>query len=154
MALLVLDGGEQLTEEDEQAILAVREIPNLICVVNKSDLAARLDMEELERRFENVCSVSAVTGDGLKTLEQMITRCFPAGTDEAGSLLTNARQVEAAKRARTSVACALEGLNSAMTPDALLTDAEQAMSALGELTGRSVREDITARIFSRFCVGK
>lgn len=41
-----------------------------------------------------------------------------------------------------------------MTPDALLTDAEEAMAALGELTGRSVREDITDRIFSRFCVGK
>ena len=26
--------------------------------------------------------------------------------------------------------------------------------ALGELTGRLVREDVTARIFERFCVGK
>jgi len=25
---------------------------------------------------------------------------------------------------------------------------------LGEITGRTVREDITARIFERFCVGK
>jgi tRNA modification GTPase len=62
--------------------------------------------------------------------------------------------MEAAARARTSVAAALEGLELGVTPDALLTDAEEALSALGELTGRSVREDITARIFSRFCVGK
>ena len=71
-----------------------------------------------------------------------------------GSLLTNARQAEAAARARVSVVSALEGLDMGVTPDALLTDAEQAMAALGELTGRSVREDITDRIFSRFCVGK
>ena len=29
-----------------------------------------------------------------------------------------------------------------------------AMDALGEVTGRTMREDITNRIFERFCVGK
>jgi len=41
-----------------------------------------------------------------------------------------------------------------VSPDAVLTDVEEAMSALGELTGRSLRADITDRIFERFCVGK
>ena len=41
-----------------------------------------------------------------------------------------------------------------VTPDALLTDVEEALEALGELTGQSVREDVTDRIFSKFCVGK
>ena len=31
---------------------------------------------------------------------------------------------------------------------------EEAMEAMGEVTGATVREDITARIFERFCVGK
>ena len=35
-----------------------------------------------------------------------------------------------------------------------LTDAEEALAALGELTGKSIREDLVATIFSRFCVGK
>ena len=38
--------------------------------------------------------------------------------------------------------------------DAVLTDVEVAMSAMGEVTGATIREDITARIFERFCVGK
>ena len=33
-------------------------------------------------------------------------------------------------------------------------DVEEALEALGELTGQSVREDVTDRIFSKFCVGK
>ena len=41
-----------------------------------------------------------------------------------------------------------------MTPDAALLDVEDAMAAMGEVTGGTVREDITARIFERFCVGK
>lgn len=154
LVLLVLDCGQGLTEEDRQIIAAVRGKDNLICVVNKSDLSCKLDLDALRAEFERVCVVSAITGDGLNELEGQIAACFPTGADEAGSLLTNARQVEAATRARASVTSALDGLKNHVTPDALLTDAEEAMSALGELTGRSVREDITARIFSRFCVGK
>ena len=45
-------------------------------------------------------------------------------------------------------------LEAGVTPDALLTDVEEALEALGELTGQSVREDIVDRIFQRFCVGK
>ena len=73
---------------------------------------------------------------------------------EAGAVLTNARQAEAARRALESVRAASEGLALGITPDAVLTDVEGAMAALGELTGRSVREDVVERIFARFCVGK
>lgn len=154
LALLVLDGGQELTGEDEQAMEAAEGAPNVICVVNKSDLGCVINVPVLESRFDRVCVVSAVSGQGMDGLQRAISDCFPTGGDELGSLLTNARQAEAAGRARESVAQALDGLNCAVTPDAMLTDVEQAMSALGELTGRSVREDITARIFSRFCVGK
>ena len=34
------------------------------------------------------------------------------------------------------------------------TEAEGALDALGELTGRTAREDMVTRIFERFCVGK
>ena len=60
----------------------------------------------------------------------------------------------AAARAKADLLRAQEGLSAGLPPDLLLSDVEQALEALGELTGASVREDITARIFSRFCVGK
>ena len=49
---------------------------------------------------------------------------------------------------------ALAALEGGLTPDAALTDAEETLSALGELDGRSLREDLVDAIFSRFCVGK
>ena len=80
---------------------------------------------------------------------------FPKGTeDKAGELITNARQAEAAGRALGCVVRAGQALTDGVTPDALLTDVEEALEALGELTGQSVREDVTDRIFSKFCVGK
>ena len=78
----------------------------------------------------------------------------PERSAPAGELLTNARQAEAADRAAAAVSRAQAALRAGVTPDAVLTEVEQALSALGELTGRTVREDITDRIFSRFCVGK
>ena len=72
----------------------------------------------------------------------------------AGELLTNARQAEAVRRAADALGAALDALRAGLTPDAVLTEAEAALGALAELTGRSVKDDVTDRIFSRFCVGK
>ncbi|MEG2120079.1 MAG: tRNA uridine-5-carboxymethylaminomethyl(34) synthesis GTPase MnmE, partial [Pseudoflavonifractor sp.] len=99
--------------------------------------------------------ISAKTGAGLDALAAAVAALFPQGApEEAGELLTNARQAEAAQRALDAVLRAQGGLADGMTPDAVLTDVEAALGALGELTGKTVRADITARIFERFCVGK
>ena len=74
--------------------------------------------------------------------------------DGSATVLTNARQMEAASRAREAIRRGAEALSAGMPPDAVVTDVEEAMSALGELTGRTVREDVTDLIFQRFCVGK
>jgi len=100
-------------------------------------------------------SLSAVTGQGLDRLEAAVAALFPAGeAPDSGSLLTDQRQEEAARRARDAVRRAKEALDAGLTPDAILTDAEEALDALGELTGRTAKEEIVSRIFSRFCVGK
>ena len=57
-------------------------------------------------------------------------------------------------RALVSLRAARDAMREGVTPDAVLTEAEQAQQALGELSGRSVTDDVTDRIFSRFCVGK
>ena len=102
-----------------------------------------------------VVELSARTGEGLDRLEEAVAALFPreSGTPY-GQMLTNQRQEEATGRARAAVHRAREALEAGVTPDALLTDVEEALAALGELTGQSVREDITDRIFSRCCVGK
>ena len=100
-------------------------------------------------------SLSARTGEGLEDLEKAVAALFPAGDPgEAGSLLTDRRQEDAARRARSALRRGRAALEDGLTPDAVLADAEEALDALGELTGRTAREEIVERIFSRFCVGK
>lgn len=102
-----------------------------------------------------VIALSSLTGEGIQDLENAVSALFPVGnTAEAGSLLTNARQESAVRRARDAVQRALDALSAGLTPDAVLTDAEEALEAIGELTGRTAREEIVGAIFSRFCVGK
>ena len=79
---------------------------------------------------------------------------FAGNTPCDGSILTNPRQFDAIRRSYEAMLNALQGLKLGLTPDAVLTDVETAMEAMGEVTGNTVREDITARIFERFCVGK
>ena len=155
LALLVLDGSASLTPEDEAAMAQAARAPRVICLINKSDRPLAFAPEELRSRFPHLCVVSAATGAGLDALGETVAALFPAGgAESAGELLTNARQADAARRALEAVMRASESLEAGITPDALLTDAEEALAALGELTGASVREDVTARIFERFCVGK
>ncbi|OUN23513.1 hypothetical protein B5G37_08600 [Pseudoflavonifractor sp. An85] len=100
-------------------------------------------------------ALSALTGDGIDQLELAIGRLFPQDTGlRPGTLLTNARQAQAAGQAQTCLTRAQQALQAGLSPDAVLTDVEEALTHLGELTGRVVREDITSQIFQRFCVGK
>ena len=63
---------------------------------------------------------------------------------------------QAAALARAAERCeaALYAAQSGMTPDAVVMDAEGAITALGEITGETVTESVVTRIFSDFCVGK
>ena len=73
---------------------------------------------------------------------------------DSGEILTNARQADAVRRALEYLRAAREAMAAGFAPDAVLTECEGAMDALGALSGQSVREEVTQEIFSRFCVGK
>ena len=125
---------------------------NAIALINKADLGAEVDPGDLP--FMWVVPVCAKTGDGLDQLAGAVDTLFENDTPCDGSILTNARQYDACRRAYEAMQQALKGLQLGLTPDAVLTDVEEAMEAMGEVTGATVREDITNRIFERFCVGK
>lgn len=151
LVLVVLDGSRQPAEEDDALLSAAENAPHALVVMSKSDLVQRREKPETKLP---VVAVSAVSGEGLRELEGTIQAMFPLPAVPAGEILTNARQAEAVERAVDSMEAALEAMNTGATPDIVLTETEGAMAALGELTGRSIREDVTNRIFQRFCVGK
>lgn len=152
LVLFVCDGSMPLSDEDREVIEICCEHEHAIALINKSDLKQAVTPGDLP--FMTVINICAKNGEGLDLLSDAINEMFKSEIPCDGSLLTNARQFSAIKRAYEAMLAALQGLMLKLTPDAVLTDIEAAMEAMGEVTGATVREDITARIFERFCVGK
>ena len=152
LVIFVCDGSQPLTQDDLAVIDVCMEHENAIALINKSDLGRVVEPSDLP--FMNIIKVSTATGEGLDLLADVVDTMFASNIPCDGSILTNARQFDAIRRAYEAMLRSLQGLKLGLTPDAVLTDVEEAMLAMGEVTGATVREDITARIFERFCVGK
>lgn len=152
LVIFVCDGSQPLTEEDRLVINVCLEASRSIALINKTDLGQIVTPAELP--FSVVIPFCAKTGEGLDQLSDILEVLFASEAPCDGSILTNTRQYDAIRRAYEAILSAMQGLLLGLTPDAVLTDVEAAMSAMGEVTGATVREDITNRIFERFCVGK
>ena len=162
LILALLDGSAGLPppERAEEMLaplaLAAQSGKPWLLLQTKSDLGGGLMgvvPDEDWRAPEASIPLSSVTHEGFDALEAAVRALYPV-PPAGGTLLTNARQASAVERALVSVRAAKEALTGGMTPDAALTEIERAQTALGELTGRTAREDMVARIFERFCVGK
>ena len=156
LILALLDGSAPPAPEAlEPLALAAESGKPWLLLLTKSDLggAPNILPDGDLRAPEEVISLSSVTHEGFDALVAAVRRLYPAPRAGA-ALVTNPRQAEAVRRALESVRAAKEALLGGMTPDVVLTEVEQAQTALGELTGRTAREDMVARIFERFCVGK
>lgn len=151
LVIAVVDGSGEITDADREVIAQAEHAPKAIVVVSKKDISGH--GAEIDTCLEKI-ALSSVTGEGIDELERAIERMFPLPEVPAGEILTNARQADAVKRAAEYMRSALDAMQLGATPDIVLTETEGAMSALGELSGRTVREDVTNRIFQRFCVGK
>ena len=154
LILAVFDGSKPISDED-MLVLARSAGHRAIAVVNKVDLPQQLDEKLLKKHFLHIVPLSAKTGDGLDKLLNLIPRTVGLGDGAFdGALITNARQAAALARAAERCEAALYAAQSGMTPDAVVMDAEGAITALGEITGETVTDAVVTRIFSDFCVGK
>ena len=152
LVIFVCDGSQPLDEEDEAIIDLCLEQEIAMALINKTDLGTQVEPSDLP--FMGIVRICAATGEGLAQLADLVDAMFENETPCDGSILTNARQFDAIRRAYEAMLRSLKGLQLGLTPDMVLIDVEEAMEAMGEVTGATVREDITARIFERFCVGK
>ena len=152
LAIYVCDSAAELTDEDFRAQEAAQEAPAAIAILNKQDLPQVVEPSDLP--FEWIVPLSAKTGEGIEQLEDALDAIFDEEIPCDGSILTNTRQAGACASALEALERCRRGLAAVIPPDAALTDVEEALLALGEITGKSMREEVVGKIFSRFCVGK
>lgn len=155
LVIAVFDGSEELTDEDKRVIEIVSSLKCAkIALINKSDLTERIAVDTSV--FDKTVRISAKYEKNTEKLAKEIESLFIEGEIDYSSdaIISSARQKASLDRASCAVAGAIASLESGHTPDVAGLDIEEAMSALGEIDGRAVSEDIVNDIFGRFCVGK
>ncbi|MBQ6234350.1 MAG: tRNA uridine-5-carboxymethylaminomethyl(34) synthesis GTPase MnmE [Clostridia bacterium] len=139
VVLLVLDGSEDMTPEDE-ALLRETAGKTRIVIANKCDLGTRI---------QNALPISCKTGDGIGNLRERIA-AIAAPALQSTEAITNERHLNALEQARDAITHAEEQTE----PDCIATDLNEALHRLGSITGTDVDAEVIDRIFAHFCVGK
>lgn len=158
LVVVVLDAASGITREDK-AVFEAAAGREQIVAVNKIDLsAAGISPAEIRALAGEVpvVKVSAVTGEGLESLRRAITEKVFGGRvlrpDEV--LISRVRHREAVERYVAGIRAAIDGLNAGVPEDVVSLEIRAAATALGEITGETVTEDVIEGIFRDFCVGK
>jgi tRNA modification GTPase len=164
LALLVLDAAAESRRMEEPPadaeIVALLAGKPTIVVWNKVDLLAGEECrvtsdERASPRVTRSVAVSALTGAGIDELAEAVADVLLGGAAPSGDrLVSNPRHRDALERAAGHVRDALAGHARGVPPDLLAVDLTAALTAIGEITGESLGEDLLATIFSTFCIGK
>ena len=157
LVLFVIDGSRQPDGEDRSTVEYINSLSSFkVALVNKADLGSHPDVSPLLRDFSLVLPISAENGDGFDTLRQEIEKIYIDNELDIGqsAMIANARQNAAVKNAITNLSSAIEAIESDLPLEICCVEVENSLSALGELDGRTVSEDIISKIFANFCVGK
>src|SRR6185295_680738 len=158
--IVVIDGSESFTHEDQIVIAEVADKTHIIAI-NKSDLETyTVNILPEERRGENSnrvasVSVSAITEEGLTELRAAILKPFANGVGgREGLLITNARHHDLLLRSVAAIESSERLVNQRASEELILVGLHNALRYLGEITGETTTEDILGRIFATFCIGK
>ena len=174
LLLLVIDTSLEIDQEDLDLKKQVGE-RKYLTVFNKIDIASsyliRKNEEKLieksieesepfnfvqDKRSRTVVKVSALKGDGLDKLkEMMVSTSLVLSKDRTqGVLLSSLRHKDALTRAKRSLTLTKNSLKKKMSPEFVALDVKTSLDAIGEVIGKTVTDDILNKIFSEFCIGK
>ena len=157
LILAVFDGSREPDGQDSEILEFIKSLNGVkVAIINKSDLGTLPYFEELKKQFEFSITLSAGSGDGFDTLEKKIEEIYiDKDLDTASdAIISNARQHAAIISAIEALTIAISAIENELPLEICCAEVENTLSSLGELDGKTVSEDIVAKIFSNFCVGK
>lgn len=154
----IFDISRPFDSEDEALIDKIKKANCVkIAILNKNDAPCRFDATELDGIFTSVLVGSARHSDRLiEEITESVEKAFLDGEIKLGesAVVSTARQNASLRRASELLDLAIDSLEAGFAQDAVAGDLERALSAVSELDGRAVSEEVVADIFAKFCVGK
>lgn len=161
LILCVTDSSVPADENDKEIFRYVSTHPaKVLYVVNKTDLEPAQETEDLladvpEAERDTIC-LSAKNGTGLDALFARIEELFSAGDISCNDeiVISSLRHEGLLDSALKSLQAVRASIADGMTEDFFTVDLMDAYTALGEIIGEAVSEDLINEIFSEFCMGK
>lgn len=155
LVIFVTDATKPLDDNDRYIMESVKD-KNTIVLINKSEIGSSVDKKEFKHFTDRVIEFSVKEKKGVAELEDMIKKMFGNGdiSSSDDALITSIRHKDALVKAQDALKSAIEAIEGGIEANMTFIDIENAISALGEITGQTVAEEIVDRIFHSFCVGK
>ena len=159
--ILVLDGSEELKEEDRSLLKEMGKKPYSI-VVNKQDLEQKISREEVldllphGEKSDVIIDGTMSEGRGIEQIEDRIEALVYGGKlHQKGSLLvSNVRHIELLRKAHEDLVRGKNMANRGEPLELIEVDVRSAYDELGQIIGETVSDDVLDEVFSRFCLGK
>ena len=155
LVLAVIDDRGAASDADAALLERAAAAPAHIVVRNKIDLSGREPGVTADGVQAPTARVSALEGHGLRELEDAMVECVMHGpTACEDAFMARRRHVDALERALAAFDRAQRRLVRDNAGELVAEELREAQVALGEITGAFATEDLLARIFSSFCIGK
>jgi tRNA modification GTPase len=163
MILLIVDGSQDLTSEDDRVIQSLNGMGKMVlCVINKIDLPQKIDYSSLSIKLKLISpkqkpvEISASKQINIEKLIQTILKSVLSDgiPRQEEILLTNTRHRDAFLGAKSKLAQAEESIKRGMSQEFIVVDIRGAMDDLEEISGKTTPDMILDKIFSEFCIGK
>ncbi len=157
LVILLLNGSEALSPEDERLLETIRPMDAII-VVNKTDLPQQIDIETVNQLAgqKHVITTSILQDEGVDELEETIASLFFGGGIEAEdpTYVSNERHIALLHQAKTSIEDAIQAAEARVPIDMIQIDITRTWELLGEIVGDTVQDSLINQLFSQFCLGK
>ena len=145
--ILVLDGSNELSEEDRE-LLKMAEGRPCITLLNKSDKGLVIEEDGIE--------VSMLNETGIDKIEDAIENFVNSGNlrRQGDVMITNVRHADLVRKALSEVSEAIAMVDSMEAMDFIEVNVKAAFDYLGEIIGETASDEVIDEVFSRFCLGK
>jgi tRNA modification GTPase len=155
VAFWVVDSSDSLHEEDLSVFQHLKEtgLP-IILVLNKADLTQQADISSIHDEVVSVQNVSALNNSGLPELERALAQVLKKGKGIVSDqgMITRVHQKDSLRRGIESIVRLQSNYDE--SPEFMSIDMDDALFALGEITGETTPDEVLGHIFNSFCIGK
>lgn len=149
LVLLVLDGSNELDDQDKVLLKKIKEKKHII-ISNKRDLGVTKGIEE------DFITISTFDYNDIENLKEKIRNVVEVNNIQNKDItyISNARQIEKFKLALDEINESLNEINENAFIDFIDIHLKAAWMYLGEIIGETSTDSLLDELFSKFCLGK